>query len=149
MHTRQAQWIAFILFCIASLSDFADGYIAAKWNMRSTFGALCDPIADKILVMGVFLFLAHTGILSQTDIWGVFLLLIREIIILGLRQAFGTQKLSVLPLARWKTTVQMMAIGGFMIPVPFLLPIARFFLWVAVALSFCTLWSYAKKIWEK
>lgn len=143
------QCLCFILFLLAAVSDFADGYIASQWDMRSRFGAMFDPLADKILVMGVFLFLVHTGKISRTAIWAIFLLFIREILILGLRQAFGPEKLSVLPLARWKTTVQMMSIGGFILPWTWTHCAANILLWLGVGLGFATLWAYGQKVWKK
>jgi len=74
--------VAFLLFILASFTDFLDGFIARRYNKVSDLGKLLDPIADKILILGVFLaFLA----LGRINIWMVIIIMIREFIITGVR----------------------------------------------------------------
>ncbi len=124
---RQA-FVGWVVFAFACLSDFVDGYFARRWNAISLFGTAFDPIIDKILILAVFVaVLAHGGLdpsfLPQQDGTGMsqlafgcaFLILMREIIVSGLRE-FLAQKLHVsLPvvaLAKDKTTLQMIGVGG-------------------------------------
>ncbi len=73
---------AFIVFCLASLTDLLDGYLARKHNSISDLGRLLDPIADKILIIGVFCAFLELGIINA---WMVSLIMFREFIITGLR----------------------------------------------------------------
>ncbi|MEM7721050.1 MAG: CDP-diacylglycerol--glycerol-3-phosphate 3-phosphatidyltransferase [Pseudomonadota bacterium] len=104
---------ALFLFTFAALTDYIDGYLARKWNQISKFGAMLDPIADKamvIIALGVLL-----GVHGMT-IWltlPIVVILFRETFVSGLREFLGDTAgtLKVTQLAKWKTTVQMVAIG--------------------------------------
>ncbi len=74
--------LAFTMFICASLTDFLDGFIARKYGKVSDLGKLLDPIADKILVLGVFLAFLVLGIVN---IWMVIVIMMREFIITGVR----------------------------------------------------------------
>ena len=74
--------IAFIVFILASVTDFLDGFIARKKNLISDLGKLLDPIADKILIIGVFCAFLELGIVNS---WMVSLIMLREFIITSLR----------------------------------------------------------------
>lgn len=74
--------IAFIIFSIASLTDFLDGFLARKRCIESDLGKLLDPIADKILVIGVFLAFLQLGVINA---WMVSIIMLREFIITSLR----------------------------------------------------------------
>jgi len=74
--------IAFVIFCLASITDFLDGYIARKKNLISDLGKILDPIADKILIIGVFCAFLELGVVNS---WMVSLIMFREFIITGLR----------------------------------------------------------------
>ncbi|MCA8879980.1 MAG: CDP-diacylglycerol--glycerol-3-phosphate 3-phosphatidyltransferase [Rhodobacteraceae bacterium] len=107
-----ADWVAFALFVGASLTDWFDGHLARRWNQKSRFGALLDPIADKAMVV---ITLAAVMALSGLDPWlvvPVTFILFREVFVSGLREFLGASagRLQVTRLAKWKTTVQMVAI---------------------------------------
>lgn len=107
-----ADWAAMILFLAASLTDYVDGYLARAWNQISRFGAMLDPIADKaVVVIALAVLLGIHGITGWTLI-PVVAILFREVFVSGLREFLGHQAatLKVTPLAKWKTTVQMVAI---------------------------------------
>ena len=124
---RQA-FFGWIVFFFACIGDFVDGYFARRWNAVSLFGTAFDPILDKILVFAVFIaVLAHGGVdpslLPQQDGGGMsqlafacgFLILVREIVISGLREFLAQKNLGSLPvvaLAKDKTTLQMIGVGG-------------------------------------
>ena len=117
-----SDWIALILFLSASLTDYLDGYLARKWGQESRFGAMLDPIADKAMVvvaLAVILALYGVDNIAGTLVPNVLFLvpvtviLFREIFVSGLREFLGAaaKELKVTQLAKWKTTVQMIAIG--------------------------------------
>lgn len=74
--------IALVLFCLASVTDFLDGYIARKYNQVTDFGKFVDPLADKLLVTAALLIFIEKGIFPA---WMVFIVLAREFIITSLR----------------------------------------------------------------
>lgn len=108
-----ARWVALAIFIAAAISDFFDGYLARLWSQQSSLGRMLDPIADKLLVAATLLMLAADG-----TIWGVHLvaaviILCREILVSGLREFLAELQVSVpvSELAKWKTTIQLAAIG--------------------------------------
>lgn len=107
-----ADWVALIIFVIASATDWVDGYLARKWNQTSRFGAMLDPIADKAMVIiALALVLGLSGLNPWLVAPGAFILF-REVFVSGLREFLGADasRLQVTKLAKWKTTVQMVAI---------------------------------------
>ncbi len=108
-----ADWFALILFLFAALTDFLDGYLARAWRQESRFGAMLDPIADKAMVLIALMII--TGF-SGMDPWFLLpatVIIFREIFVSGLREFLGdrSKSLRVTPLAKWKTTAQMVAIA--------------------------------------
>ena len=102
--------VAFIIFIIASITDFLDGYLARKHNLISDLGKLLDPIADKILIIGIFCVFLELGVINA---WMVSLIMLREFIITGLR-LYGLNKGVVLEakrLGKHKTVSQVVGIG--------------------------------------
>ncbi len=100
---------ATLLFILACLTDFADGYIAKKYHLVSDFGKLMDPIADKFLILAAFLAFVRMQVVEN---WMVILILGREIIVTSLR-IFALTKTKVLAAERagkHKTVSQMVAI---------------------------------------
>jgi len=137
---------ALVIFLIASITDFFDGWLARRLKMQSRFGTMLDPIADKLLVAAVLVMLIPRGTVQGIDIIAILLILGREIFISGLREFMAGERvaLKVTLLAKWKTTIQMLAIVA-------LLAFgetggtgeiaARAALWLAAALS---LWTGAQ-----
>ena len=78
-------WIAFLIFGIASITDYFDGYFARIWQQQSALGRMLDPIADKLLVAVSILILVADGILDGWSIWAAIIVLMREISVSGLR----------------------------------------------------------------
>lgn len=111
--SEAARWTAFALFAIASVTDFLDGYLARLWKQSSNIGRMLDPIADKLLVSSVLLLLAADGTIAGWSIWAAIIILCREILVSGLREYLAALKVSVpvTQLAKWKTTIQLVAIG--------------------------------------
>ncbi|TFF19938.1 CDP-diacylglycerol--glycerol-3-phosphate 3-phosphatidyltransferase [Jiella endophytica] len=108
-----ARWTALGIFIAASITDYFDGYLARAWNQSSTIGRMLDPIADKLLVAAVLLLLAAEGSIAGWSLWAAIIILCREILVSGLREYLAELKVSVpvTRLAKWKTTIQMIAIA--------------------------------------
>jgi CDP-diacylglycerol--glycerol-3-phosphate 3-phosphatidyltransferase len=103
-------WIGLIIFIVAALTDFADGRLARRAAQTTRLGAYLDPLADKILVLGASLALISQGRLS---IWIVFILLLRELAIMGLRSVLPSDTtMAASYAAKWKTTAQLVALGA-------------------------------------
>ncbi len=108
-----AAWSALGLYTLASITDFLDGWIARKYNIISPIGTFLDPIADKIFIVALLIVLAGYDRLEGLWLIPAITILIREILISGLREFLGPKniQLPVSKLAKWKTTVQMIALG--------------------------------------
>jgi len=107
------RWSALGLFVLASVTDFFDGYLARIWQQTSSLGRMLDPIADKLLVSACLLLLAADGTIAGWSIWAGIVILSREILVSGLREFLADVKVAVpvTQLAKWKTTLQMIAIS--------------------------------------
>jgi CDP-diacylglycerol--glycerol-3-phosphate 3-phosphatidyltransferase len=102
--------LAAVTFVVAALTDFADGYLARRWRIATTLGAFLDTVADKILVTGALLALVQVGTVSS---WVAFIIIGREIAIMGLRSVAALDSSTVPPSiwGKWKATIQFVAIG--------------------------------------
>lgn len=106
-------WAAFAAYTYACLTDFFDGYLARAWHQQSAFGRFLDPIADKLLVAGVLLALVGIDRVSGLSVLPAAVILCREILVSGLREFLAELDVSVpvSKLAKWKTAMQMLALG--------------------------------------
>ena len=113
MHGDLARWSALVLFVTASLTDWLDGYLARAWQQQSALGRMLDPIADKLLVGTTLLMLTHFNTIYGWHVWAAVIILCREILVSGLREYLAelNVKIHVTQLAKWKTTLQMIALG--------------------------------------
>lgn len=109
-----ADWVAFGIFVAASATDWLDGRIARAWGMESRFGAMLDPIADKAMVVTALAVLLARDGMALVLLVPTVMILFREVFVSGLREFLGDQAglLQVTRLAKWKTTVQMLAIAA-------------------------------------
>jgi cardiolipin synthase (CMP-forming) len=107
------RWVALAIFIAAAITDFFDGYFARIWGQQSTFGRMLDPIADKLLVASCLLMLAVDATIKGPTIWAAIVILCREILVSGLREYLAELRVSVpvTQLAKWKTAVQLVAVG--------------------------------------
>jgi len=105
-------WIAFILFCLAGITDYFDGYLARLRNEVTNFGTFLDPIADKLLVAAVILILTSKGVIKDWDTIPALIILLREITVSGLREYLAGIKISipVSRIAKAKTFLQLAAL---------------------------------------
>lgn len=106
-------WLALILYIFICATDYLDGYLARKWKVVSPIGTFLDPIADKILVAILLIVFVDLGRLPGFWILPVLIILMREFLIAGLREFLGSKdvKVPVMFIAKWKTTIQMVAMG--------------------------------------
>jgi cardiolipin synthase len=144
------RWLALALFVAAAVTDILDGYIARAWGQQSAFGRMLDPIADKLLVASVLLMLAADGTIRGWSLWAAIVILCREILVSGLREYLAELRVSVpvTALAKWKTTLQLIAIG-FLIAgragdliVPGITLTGLTLLWLSALLTLYTGWDY-------
>jgi CDP-diacylglycerol--glycerol-3-phosphate 3-phosphatidyltransferase len=108
-----ADWAALALFLLAAITDWFDGYLARAWKQESRFGAAMDPIADKAMVVIALVVITGYSGMNPWLILPVTVILFREVFVSGLREFLGdnSRKLAVTNLAKWKTTLQMVAIS--------------------------------------
>lgn len=128
-----ADWLALTLFVLASASDWVDGYLARRLDQTSRFGTMLDPIADKAMVIIALAVVMGTSGLDPLVVVPAALILFREVFVSGLREFLGADagKLAVTKLAKWKTTVQMVALALIMAG----LALAEEALWTAAAMT--------------
>jgi cardiolipin synthase (CMP-forming) len=145
-----ARWWALGIYIVAAITDFFDGYLARKWQQQSALGKMLDPIADKVLVAVVLLVLCGDQILLGGHVWAAIIILSREVLVSGLREFLGQLRVSVpvTQIAKWKTTVQLVAIG-FLIAgpagetiIPGVVKTGIVGLWIAAALTLYTGYDY-------
>ncbi|MEX5727807.1 cardiolipin synthase [Rhodovulum iodosum] len=107
-----ADAVALGVFVGASATDWVDGYIARKWNLASRFGAMIDPIADKAMVLIALMVVVAAYGMAPWITAAAGVIVFREVFVSGLREFLGAAagQLKVTRLAKWKTTVQMVAI---------------------------------------
>ena len=105
--------IPFALFVIASFTDFLDGLLARMYKEESKLGELLDPIADKIIVATALVLLVMNGTIINFEVIAAIIILIREIIISGLREFLAKVQVNmpVTSLAKFKTFIQMFSIA--------------------------------------
>ena len=149
--------IATPILILAGVSDYFDGFFARKYKVVSNFGKILDPIADKLLVIGVIFSLASENMLDYYySFFPALLIVLREILISGLRESISSYKISleVTLLAKWKTTIQLVACGSFLVwrsniffyNNEFLGLISYILLWIAGIITFITGLQYIIKI---
>ena len=107
------RWLALAIFIAASVTDYLDGYLARVWQQTSGLGRLLDPIADKLLVATSLMLLVSDYTIGGWSMLAALIILCREIFVSGLREFLAELRVSVpvTRLAKWKTTLQMVAIG--------------------------------------
>ena len=151
--------LAPIIFIIAGITDFFDGYLARRYNVTSNFGKIIDPVADKMLIISTLLALSIEGFFDYYFTFiPVLLIVLREIFITGIREQTYNLKitLDVLILAKWKTTIQIVACSTYLVwrshsflfesKVIFLLSVAL--IWTAGVVTIVTCYDYLKKVWN-
>ena len=149
--------ITFVLYCLVAITDYFDGYVARTQGQISRLGQFLDPIADKIMVGAVLIMLISSRKANPVPeieglhIIGALIILLREIIVSGLREFLAELKVEVKVsrLAKWKTTFQLVALGALILggAVPaqaWVHDIGINSLWAAAALTLITGWDYLR-----
>lgn len=143
--------VALVLYVLAAVSDYLDGYLARAWDQYSDLGRMLDPIADKLLVGILMAALAWDGSLSAWDMIPVTAIYFREFFISGLREFLGnkTVVLPVSQLAKWKTTIQLVALAVILLEgvVPAFGLLSDVLLWAAGIITLITGWNYLRASW--
>jgi cardiolipin synthase (CMP-forming) len=154
MHRPGADLAACIVFSVAAITDYFDGALARGRSQTSDLGRMLDPIADKLLVGATLMLLAGESRLSNWGLYPAIVILLREILVSGLREYLAGLRvgLPVTAMAKWKTGVQMGALGTLLagdesarllglawLPVT---GIGEAMLWVAAVLTLWTGWDY-------
>ena len=142
-------WLAFAVYTYACVTDFLDGYLARAWSQQSNLGRFLDPIADKLLIASVLLMLVGVDHISGLTVLPAAVILCRELLVSGLREFLAEVKVGmpVSSLAKWKTTIQMFALGFLIIgdASPGWIPseaIGAIGLWAAALLTLVTGYDY-------
>ena len=143
--------VMLVLFCIASFTDFLDGYLARKNNLVTTFGKFADPIADKLLVTTMFVLFAAQGTIPVVP---VLIMVARDTIVDGIRMIASSNGVVMAAgyLGKLKTVVQMLSIITILLNnLPFelyRLPVSDFLLWFAAFTSLASGISYFNQMKE-
>tara|TARA_R100000789_G_scaffold71490_1_gene67238 strand:- start:676 stop:1263 length:588 start_codon:yes stop_codon:yes gene_type:complete len=146
-----ASWLAFWVYFYACVTDFFDGYIARIMNEQSPLGRFLDPIADKLLVGAVLMLLAGYDKIGGWTLLPALIILMREILVSGLREFLAELHISVpvSNLAKWKTTIQMLALGFLIVgehspeAIPSVM-IGTYGIWAAALLTLLTGYDYLR-----
>lgn len=142
-----------LVFIVAALTDWFDGFLARRWNQTSAFGAFLDPVADKLMVAGALLVLVNLG---RIDAVIAFIIIGREITISALRewmaQIGASKSVAVSSLGKIKTAAQMVAIPILLYGHSFIegvdtMQIGEWLLWVAAVLTVWSMFYYLSKAW--
>jgi CDP-diacylglycerol--glycerol-3-phosphate 3-phosphatidyltransferase len=151
---RTANVVSMWIFIAAAVTDWADGWLARRWNMTTAFGAFLDPVADKLMVAAALIVLAELG-----RVYGIVALIIigREITVSALREWMAqigqSKSVAVNILGKVKTVTQLVAI-------PFLLyngvlfglfhtsPVGQILIWIAALLTLLSMVVYLKAAWD-
>jgi len=149
--------VTFILYCLVGITDYFDGYVARTQGTVSRLGQFLDPIADKIMVAAVIVMLiarpsaAGPAIIADWHLIPALVILLREIIVSGLREFLASLQVSVpvSALAKWKTTLQLVALGALILAGalpqwPWVHQVGLISLWAAAALTLVTGWDYLR-----
>ena len=149
--------ITFVLYCIVGITDYFDGYLARAQGQISRLGQFLDPIADKIMVAAVIVMLIASRkmsgepIIHELHIIPALVILLREIIVSGLREFLAPLNVSVpvSALAKWKTTFQLVALGALILGGAFpaeewIHTVGLASLWAAAALTLVTGYDYLR-----
>lgn len=134
------EYFAALVFSIAALSDFFDGFIARAWDQHTKLGAIIDPLADKMLILASFLGLLLMGRVNE---WIIYIILVREFFITGFRVLLSSQNLSIQPsfAGKAKTSVQLLAVLLLIMR----WPLANSMLYLALFLTLYSAFEYVYK----
>ncbi len=146
-----AAWTACALFAAAAVTDWFDGWLARAWAQESVIGTFLDPIADKLLVAATLFMIVASDRVTGVSVLPAVVILLREVLVSGLREYLAVLNVGVpvTRLAKWKTTIQMAALGFLIVGDhgPVGLPVSDIGitgLWLAALLTLVTGWDYTR-----
>ncbi|MBN2851102.1 MAG: CDP-diacylglycerol--glycerol-3-phosphate 3-phosphatidyltransferase [Clostridia bacterium] len=143
--TGPGRYFGVVIFLLAAITDFLDGYLARKHNMVTKLGKFLDPIADKLLVIAVLIILVDKNVLSH---WIAMIIIAREIIVMGIRIVAASEGkvIAASVIAKIKTIFQISAITAFLITDIINLGIlADVLMGIAVVITLISGFDYVKK----
>ena len=145
------RYVACAIYTAAAVTDYFDGYFARAWQQQTKLGRIFDPIADKLLVAATILMLVAVGRIGSWDVLPALVILCREVLVSGLREflaEINKHNLPVSRLAKWKTGIQMTALGFLIVGdaaptlwFPVFL-VGQVGLWIAALLTLITGYDY-------
>ena len=141
------RWVSVVLFSLAGVTDYFDGYLARRWAQISAFGRFLDPIADKLLVAAVILMLVATHRIRGLVVLPALVILCREVMVSGLREFLAQVNVGVpvSRLAKWKTALQLIALGILIVgdaAGDWTQWVGELGLWIAAAITMVTGYDY-------
>ena len=152
LQNQTGYYIAAILFIVACITDYLDGYVARTYHQTTDLGRFLDPVADKLLICSTLLLLVGFDHIKGLSLIPAIIILCREILVSGLREFLAETHLSmpVTTLAKWKTGLQMSALSILIVARPTadlfsLMNIGLLGLWSAAALTLVTGYDYMKR----
>jgi cardiolipin synthase (CMP-forming) len=144
------RWIALTIFIAAAVTDLLDGWYARSFGQLTALGRVLDPIADKLLVGACLFMLAADSTIKGWSLWAALIILCREILVSGLREFLAEVRVSVpvTQLAKWKTVLQLVAVGFLLAGpagdriIPGTILIGLTLLWISAVLTLYTGMDY-------
>lgn len=147
--------IGFAFYCAMAVTDYLDGYLARAQGSVSRLGQFLDPIADKIMVAAVIVTLVGSRdeavAIAGANVIAAIVILLREIAVSGLREFLAGLQVAVAVsrLAKWKTTLQMVALGALILGgalpgLAWIKTVGLVSLWAAAVLTLITGWDYLR-----
>ncbi|QDZ07112.1 CDP-diacylglycerol--glycerol-3-phosphate 3-phosphatidyltransferase [Sphingomonas panacisoli] len=143
--------VGFVFYALIAVTDYLDGYLARAQGTVSKLGVFLDPIADKIMVAAVLMMLVARADIGGWHVIAAMIILLREIMVSGLREFLGGIQVSVpvSQLAKWKTTLQLVALGALILAgalpaFPWVHTVGLVSLWGAAILTCITGWDYLR-----
>jgi CDP-diacylglycerol--glycerol-3-phosphate 3-phosphatidyltransferase len=148
---KTTSFLAALVFALASISDLLDGFVARRHQMVTTFGQFLDPLADKLLVSAALIMLIPLG---RVPAWMVLVIIGRELAIMGLRSAAGSEGKVITAdhLGKQKMVLQTVAILGLLLHYDYygvnFHAVGMFFLWLAVIMTLWSGFNYFRNFWH-
>jgi cardiolipin synthase len=149
--SRNGLIVSLLVFALCCITDYLDGYYARAYKQTTKIGQILDPLADKIVVSIAILFMAWSNIISTLSMIPASIILCREIIISGVRDAeeFSGSEVQTSRLSKWKTATQMIAISVMLFSAVLksgcILKIGEIIFWVSSAIAIVSGFVYCKK----
>lgn len=144
------EWLAFVIFLFAAITDLLDGYIARRRRQVTTFGKLLDPVADKLLISAAFISLVE---LDRVPAWMVVIIVGREFAVNGLRSIASAKgfQIAASDLGKTKMVAQVISVSLLLISPPgtIFAELAHISLWLVVLFAAASMIDYFRSFWNR